>query len=283
MLKILETSAGLRKHLDEQRLSGKKIGFVPTMGALHQGHGALVTRARSECDLVVCSIFVNPTQFNDKKDLEHYPRTPDADRALLESAGCDIIFSPSVDEMYPPGEKETVPAMHWGVLDRVMEAHYRPGHFGGVVRIVSKLFHAVGPCRTYFGQKDFQQLAVIRQMVRDLALPVEVIGCPTVREADGLAMSSRNMRLTAEERAIAPLLSRALFLARELWPDHDEAVIRRRVLDMLAAEPRFRLEYFEIADADTLLPLPAGHKKNAVACIAAYLGVVRLIDNVLLA
>lgn len=252
------------------------------MGALHPGHASLVARARSECDLVVCSIFVNPTQFNDKKDLEHYPRTPEADHALLAAAGCDIVFSPEVEEMYPPGQDDPVPEIRWGLLDQVMEARFRPGHFKGVVQIVNKLFLACGPCRAYFGQKDFQQLAVIRQMTRDLGHEVEIIACPTVREADGLAMSSRNMRLSPEERAVAPLLSKALFMARERWAGESAAEIGAAVAELFAAEPRFRLEYFEIVDADTLAAPEKGHKKNAVACIAAYLGVVRLIDNVLL-
>lgn len=280
VLKIVTRIAELRSLLDGERAAGRTVGFVPTMGALHEGHASLVRAARSENDVVACSIFVNPTQFNDKSDLEHYPRTPEADRVLVEEAGCDVLFLPSVDEMYPQGEEEIIPRISWGLLDKVMEGAQRLGHFAGVVQIVKKLFDAAGPCKAYFGEKDFQQLAVIRRMAQDLQLPVEIVPCPTLRESDGLAMSSRNTRLRPEERAVAPLLSKALFMARELWPSHDAETIKEKVKALIAAEPRFRLDYFEIADADTLGPLREGQKNKAVACIAAYLGLVRLIDNV---
>lgn len=281
VLKVVTTRAALRSELDKYRNKGEKIGFVPTMGALHSGHIALVKRAKAENTLAVASVFVNPTQFNDKNDLKHYPRTPEADIAMLEAGGCDIVFMPDAAEMYPDGEA-FVPEINWGMLDKVMEGAHRPGHFKGVVQIVSRLFDAVGPCTAYFGQKDFQQLAVIRQMTADLQLPVTIVACPTVREADGLAMSSRNMRLTPEERRAAPLLAAALEEAKRRWETQPAEEISAAVKQMIAGEPLFRLDYFEIVDAATLLPLPAGQKKNAVACIAAYLGAVRLIDNMML-
>lgn len=276
----------LRKELNAAteivRASGKSIGFVPTMGALHEGHAALVRRARAENDLVVASIFVNPTQFNNASDLAHYPRTPEADTALLESCGCDLLFMPVAEEMYPSGLNEAAPALHLGSLATVMEAAHRPGHFEGVTLIVKKLFEAVGSCNAYFGEKDFQQLAVIRHMVKELALPVHVIGCPIVREADGLAMSSRNVRLTSEERAVAPLISHTLFNAKVLWPSLSAEALKESVVAAIEQEPLLRLEYIEIADRDTLLPVQPDQKDNAVACIAVHLGAVRLIDNILL-
>lgn len=276
----------LRKELNAAieivRASGKSIGFVPTMGALHEGHAALVRRARAENDLVVTSIFVNPTQFNNASDLAHYPRTPEADTALLESCGCDFLFMPVAEEMYPSGLNEAAPALHLGSLATVMEAAHRPGHFEGVTLIVKKLFEAVGSCNAYFGEKDFQQLAVIRHMVKELALPVNVIGCPIVREADGLAMSSRNVRLTSEERAVAPLISHTLFNAKVLWPSLSAEALKESVVAAIEQEPLLRLEYIEIADRDTLLPVQPDQKENAVACIAVHLGAVRLIDNILL-
>lgn len=276
----------LRKELNAAteivRASGKSIGFVPTMGALHEGHAALVRRARAENDLVVASIFVNPTQFNNASDLAHYPRTPEADTALLESCGCDLLFMPVAEEMYPSGLNEAAPALHLGSLATVMEAAHRPGHFEGVTLIVKKLFEAVGSCNAYFGEKDFQQLAVIRHMVKELALPVNVIGCPIVREADGLAMSSRNVRLTSEERTVAPLISHTLFNAKVLWPSLSAEALKESVVAAIEQEPLLRLEYIEIADRDTLLPVQPDQKDNAVACIAVHLGAVRLIDNILL-
>lgn len=272
----------LRNRLEKSRAEGLSIGFVPTMGALHNGHADLVRRARKENDVVVVSIFVNPTQFNNAADLQHYPRTPEADAALLEAAGCDLLFTPSAEEMYPNGLNEAAPALQLGALATVMEGGFRPGHFAGVTLIVKKLFDAVGSCNAYFGEKDFQQLAVIRHMVNELQLPVTVIGCPIVREADGLAMSSRNMRLTPEERAVAPLISHALFNAKVLWPSVDAEAIKASVIATIEQEPLMRLEYIEVVDATTLLPVLEDQKTNVVACIAVYLGAVRLIDNVVL-
>jgi pantoate--beta-alanine ligase len=272
----------LLEKLNLLRSEGKSIGFVPTMGALHPGHIALVTKAKAENEVVVASIFVNPTQFNNKSDLVHYPRTIEKDREMLENAGCDFLFLPEVTEMYPDGENEAVPPIHLDGLDTVMEGAHRPGHFAGVIQVVKKLFDAVGPCKAYFGEKDFQQLAVIRKMVKEWRMPVEVIGCPIVREDDGLAMSSRNMRLTGEERKAAPLISKALFKAKDFWKDHSIEETKELVTAIINSEPKFRLEYFEIADATTLKPAESNQKENVVACIAVHLGAVRLIDNIVL-
>lgn len=273
------TVSALRQHLSTARLDGHSIGFVPTMGALHPGHLNLVERAKAECDVVVCSIFVNPTQFNNPDDLARYPRTLDEDSALLETVGTDVIFSPSVAEMYP--EPVTL-RFNFGKLETVMEGASRPGHFNGVGLVVSKLFHMVQPDRAYFGQKDLQQVAVIRSLVRDLNFPLELIRCDTVREADGLAMSSRNRLLSAEERTQAPTLFEALTLAQnmlldEYTPEQAQAAVR----DYIAHQPAFTLDYIDVVNTDTLQPVSELQSPGQTAlCIAAQLGKVRLIDNV---
>ncbi|HTL81898.1 MAG TPA: pantoate--beta-alanine ligase [Bacteroidia bacterium] len=268
--------------LEKARNEGKKAGFVPTMGALHEGHAALVRKARGENDLVIVSVFVNPTQFNDKSDLANYPRTLLQDQVLLGRSGCDLLFFPSVEEMYPEGlEAEKFPLDLEG-LDSVMEGKFRPGHFEGVVRVVKKLFEIVGECNAYFGQKDFQQLAIIRKMVEVLKLPVNIIGCPTVREKDGLAMSSRNTRLTETERKAAPEIYAALTEAKRMWGRSSVEEIKKEVESKISLQPLFKLDYFEIADERTLAPRSGNSGGNAVACIAVFLGKVRLIDNILL-
>ena len=282
----METSIrrqALSELLNKARLSGKTIGFVPTMGALHKGHISLVERALKENQVVVASIFVNPTQFNNKNDLINYPRALESDSLLLKNSGCDILFLPDVLEMYPNGLQEPLQEINLGGLDRTMEGANRPGHFAGVIQVVKKLFDAVGICRAYFGEKDFQQLAIIRKMVKEWKLPVEIIGCPIVREPDGLAMSSRNVRLNPDERKIAPLISQALFKAKELWKEHSVDEIKKTVAAIIDSQKSLRLEYFEIADAENLQPVRERQKKNSVACIAVHLGNVRLIDNVVLA
>jgi pantoate--beta-alanine ligase len=253
------------------------------MGALHAGHAALVEKARRECDYVLVSIFVNPTQFNDKNDLLHYPRTPEADAQLLESAGCDVLFMPTVDVIYPTGFDETPLPVSLNGLDTVMEGAHRPGHFAGVMQVVNKLFQAVGSCRAYFGQKDFQQVAVIRHMTAVLQLPVTIVACPIVREVDGLAMSSRNRRLSPEERAAAPLLYKALQLAQRLWPNTPVEEIRQQVTALVETDSRFQLEYFQLVDTHSLQPVDQNQRKAVVTCIAARLGKIRLIDNLVLA
>jgi pantoate--beta-alanine ligase len=278
---ILENIKEVRNYLLRSRQGGK-VGFVPTMGALHEGHIALVRQSKKENALTAASVFVNPTQFNNKDDLAKYPRTLDQDAKMLEGAGCDVLFAPTAAEMYPEGEQAGGKwnAVELGVLDKVMEGAFRPGHFKGVMQVVSKLFDIVEPDRAYFGQKDFQQLAVIREMVKQLHYPIGIVACPTIRESDGLAMSSRNTRLTPEERKVAPKIARVLFKVKEMAPGKSVEELKRFAEAELKKEPLFRLEYFEIADARTLQP--ANTVNNAVACVALHLGAVRLIDNVLL-
>lgn len=283
------------EYMAKVRNEGKIIGFVPTMGALHNGHISLINRAKQSCDLVVCSIFVNPTQFNNSSDLDKYPRTLDTDKLLLEKAACDVVFAPEVSEMYSKEELERKAQnkedkswtngkiIDFGQLDKVMEGAQRPGHFNGVAQIVSKLFRIVQPHMAFFGQKDFQQLAIIKSMVKQLDLPVEIIACPILREKDGLAMSSRNVRLTAEQREKVPLISQTLFKLKEIYSQHSPAQLKNIVTEQFASIPEMKLAYIEIVDATTLQPITDFKKtKNAVACIAVELGSLRLIDNVIL-
>lgn len=254
------------------------------MGALHQGHIALIERARKENDITVSSIFVNPLQFNDKKDLEKYPRTLKADIEKLKQAGCDLLFAPSADEMYPssPGAGNQKPGalLDLGILDKVMEAAHRPGHFQGVCTVVKKLFDIVSPHKAYFGEKDFQQVAVIRHMVKTLRLPVEIIACPTVREADGLAMSSRNTLLSPEERKNAPLIYKTMTAARDKGRG-TIIDIKKWVEEQINSSPYMQLEYFEIVNEETLMPVQSLKDRTSLrACIAVKTGAVRLIDNI---
>jgi pantoate--beta-alanine ligase len=278
-MQILTTAAGLQAYTEQARQAGKRVGLVPTMGALHAGHIQLVQVARNECNEVIVSIFVNPTQFNNADDFRLYPRVPEADAALLEPAGCTALFVPSVEEMYP---RPTVLRFDFGALEQVMEGAHRPGHFNGVATVVSKLFHLARPHRAYFGQKDWQQVAVVRQLVADLSFDLEIVACPTIREADGLAMSSRNRRLDAPARAVAPLLYQVLSAAAaQVRQGVRPAQVQAHALATLAQEPSIAPEYMEVADAQTLQPLDDYVPGRAVVlCLAAHLGGVRLIDNV---
>ena len=277
-MKIVEKIQQLQQILQPYRNKGKLIGFVPTMGALHQGHAALVKQCATENDVTVVSIFVNPTQFNNPDDLRLYPRTPEADYALLQEIGVDYVFAPSVEEMYPEPDTRQ---FDFGMLDKVMEGQFRPGHFNGVAQVVSKLFDAVKPDKSYFGEKDFQQLAIVREMVKQLKLPVEIIGAPIVRETSGLAMSSRNERLSAEERENAAEIYKTLQKSAEWYPDKNPADIIRFVTDNINKTEGLRVEYFEIIDADTLQPVSDwSQSESIVGCIAVFCGNVRLIDNV---
>lgn len=273
-----DTIADLRSYLHPLR-SGHSVALVPTMGALHAGHIALVERARAEADVVVASVFVNPVQFNNPDDLARYPRTLDDDCRLLEAAGCDMVFAPSVAEMYP---EPPALRLNFGDLEMVMEGVMRPGHFNGVGIVVAKLFNLVQPDRAYFGQKDLQQVAVVRRLIGDLGFPVELIRCPTVREPDGLAMSSRNRLLTPDERALAPALYEALTLGQVLITEgQDVARAKAAIAEYVAVRLPFRLEYVEVAHADTMRPVDRVQAPGQTAiCIAALLGNVRLIDNV---
>lgn len=277
-MKLIQTISELRAELDAFRKAGKTIGLVPTMGALHAGHASLVKRAVSENDVVVVSDFVNPTQFNDQNDLLKYPRTLEADCALLEACGATLVFAPSVEEIYPEPDTRQ---FSYAPLDTVMEGKYRPGHFNGVCQIVSKLFLIVEPNRAYFGEKDFQQLAIIREMVRKYPFDIQIVGCPIVREEDGLALSSRNARLTPEQRKEAVQISRALFASVDVSKSRVLLETKQYVEDCIRRAPGLELEYFEIVDGNTLQPVKAWDESNyIVGCITVYCGDVRLIDNI---
>lgn len=274
----ITTVAALRQVVDTARSNGKSVGLVPTMGALHSGHISLVERCVAENDITVVSVFVNPTQFNDKRDLELYPRTPEEDCAMLEKAGCTYVFTPSVEEVYPEPDTRV---FELGTVAEVMEGRFRPGHFNGVAQIVSKLFTMVSPHRVYFGEKDFQQIAVIRAMARQLQFDIDIIACPIVREEDGLALSSRNTRLTAEQRKNAPRIAQTLFESLTFAKSHTVAETIGYVTDTINTVPEMRVEYYEIVDGNTLLPVENWSDSNfIVGCITVYNGEVRLIDNI---
>jgi pantoate--beta-alanine ligase len=276
-MEVFHKTALLAERIATLRAYGSTIGFVPTMGALHAGHLSLIRTCAQQNDITVASIFVNPTQFNDKRDLERYPRMPERDMDLLQSAGCQLVFLPDEHEVYPePDTRE----FDFGGLDRNMEGKQRPGHFRGVAQVVTRLFDIVTPHRAYFGLKDFQQLAIIRKVTADLGYPVEIIPCPIVRESDGLAMSSRNMLLSPEERRAACILSAALFEARSMKEQHTPAEVKQFVEGMIRDAPLVALEYFEIVDAGSLQPVTNWTNEETVGCLAASVGKIRLIDNV---
>lgn len=280
-MEVIKTKARLAEVLDEPRRQGKSIGLVPTMGALHAGHKSLVDRARKENDIVVVSVFVNPTQFNNPDDLRTYPRTEEADCALLEAAGVDFAFVPSVEEVYPQPDTRQ---FDLGPVAEVMEGAMRPGHFNGVAQIVSKLFMLTGPTRAYFGEKDFQQIAVIRRMVELEGFDIEIVDCPIKREDDGLALSSRNVRLTPEGRAIAPSIHRVLSESLAMKNSGmTPAEVKDEVVRRINACEGLCTEYYEIVDALTMQPIKewadAG-SRGAVGCVTVFCGDVRLIDNI---
>lgn len=279
-MKVFNTKANLEEALAAARAEGKKIGLVPTMGALHAGHASLVKRSVSENDVTVVSVFVNPTQFNDKNDLKNYPRTLDADCQLLESLGATYVFAPSVEEVYPEPDTRT---FSYPPIDTVMEGPRRPGHFNGVCQIVSKLFYMVQPDRAYFGEKDFQQIAVIRAMVADLKLPIELRPCPIVREESGLALSSRNALLTEAEKRTAVCISQALKTSVDFAKNHTVAETHDLVVGALNATKGLEVAYFEIVNGITLQPVTSwDDAPYIVGCITVYCGQrpVRLIDNI---
>lgn len=276
-MEIIRTVAELKAKLNVARENGS-IGLVPTMGALHAGHLSLIERARRENDTVVVSVFVNPTQFNNPNDLATYPRTEEADTALMREAGVDYAFIPSVEEIYPePDTREFA----LGPVAEVMEGAMRPGHFNGVAQIVSKLFDFTRPTRAYFGEKDFQQIAVIRKMVELEGFDLEIVDCPIKREDDGLAMSSRNVRLTPEQRAIAPAIHKALEGSLSWAADHNVEETKRYVIDEINSFPQMEVEYYEIVDALTMQPVSDWNATDsAVGCVTVFCGDVRLIDNI---
>lgn len=277
-MKVIYTIEDLQTELQVLKAQGKKVGLVPTMGALHAGHASLVKQSVSENGVTVVSVFVNPTQFNDKNDLIKYPRTLEADCLLLEECDATFAFVPSVEEMYPQPDTRQ---FNYAPLDSVMEGAFRPGHFNGVCQIVSKLFDAVMPDRAYFGEKDFQQLAVIREMARQMKYDMEIVGCPIVREEDGLALSSRNRRLSAQERENALNISQTLFKSRNFAAAHSVSETKQMVEKAIADVAGLCLEYFEIVDGDTLQQIDNWEDTSyAVGCITVFCGEVRLIDNI---
>jgi pantoate--beta-alanine ligase len=277
-MKIFTTRKALQKHLQQASAAHKTIGLVPTMGALHQGHVSLIKQAQACNDEIICSIFVNPTQFNDPKDLEKYPRTIEADIQMLEQANCDVLFSPDEKEMYDGNEQWHLDI---GGLENLLEGKFRPGHYQGVTQIVFKLLSLVKPDTAFFGQKDYQQFLVISKMVELLKIPVELVMCPIEREPDGLAMSSRNIHLTPDDRRHALILSKTLDWVKSNFDSGNIIGLKRNAELMISNEPGIELEYFEMADSDTLLPASENSKK-IVALIAARAGKTRLIDNVIL-
>lgn len=277
-MRVVKTISELKSLISGYKQENKTVGLVPTMGALHAGHKSLVDRARKENDIVVVSVFVNPTQFNNKQDLATYPRTEERDCALLEAAGCDVVFMPAVEEVYPEPDNRQ---FDLGAVAEVMEGAHRPGHFNGVAQIVSKLFGFVEPDRAYFGEKDFQQIAVIRKMVQLEGLKLQIVACPIKREDDGLALSSRNVRLTAEQRQLAPNIYRVLKESCNFAKSHTVAETEKFVVDSLNALPQMEVEYYSIVDALTMQPVSDWADADSITgCITVYCGEVRLIDNI---
>ncbi|PIF06060.1 MAG: pantoate--beta-alanine ligase [Draconibacterium sp.] len=276
---LVKTIQELQNYLKKLHTSGKKLGFVPTMGALHKGHLSLVECAVSDNHIVVVSIFVNPTQFNDSRDLQRYPRTLETDLKLLENSHCNIVFAPSVDEIYPEPDKRK---FDFGSLETVMEGKHRPGHFNGVAQVVSRLFQIVQPDKAYFGLKDFQQLAIVRQLVKQLNIGTEIVPCPIVREESGLAMSSRNELLSPEERKNAALIYKTLSEAKKLTEHKSVKELTDWVKKTINKNPWLTVEYFEIVDAAQLQPVKSWDEEVAkVGCIAVFCGNIRLIDNII--
>lgn len=272
---VFKTRNSITEHLSSLKLQNKQIGFVPTMGALHKGHRTLLEQSYAENDITVCSIFVNPLQFNNKQDLEKYPRTIEADIAFIENC-CDVLFIPKYQDIYPDEPKED---FRFGKLDTILEAEFRPGHFYGVAVVVQRFFQIITPDKAYFGLKDYQQFQIIKSMVQQLHLDVEIIPCEIVRESDGLAMSSRNQRLSSEEREIAPIIYKTLQIAKEILKEKGISNSKEYVFNTFAPIKQFRIEYFEWVNADDF-EICTSIQKNMFGLVAVWLGNVRLIDNI---
>ncbi len=277
-MQIITTQKALRETISALKELNKTIGLVPTMGALHQGHASLVRRCVAGNDVTFVSVFVNPTQFNNKEDLAKYPRNLQADAELLTDMGADFVFAPTPEEMYTAEEMNQTFAFDFGGLDQVMEGKYRPGHFNGVVQIVSKLFRLVQPDRAYFGEKDYQQLAIIHRMVEVMHMDVQICDCPIVREQTGLALSSRNQRLTAQQRTTAQNIARVLFESRQLTQSQTVQQVQSWVIEQINRIEGLTVEYYEIVDQTTLQPV--SDFSHAIGCVTVYCGDVRLIDNI---
>lgn len=274
---VLRKIKEIQEIVSLEKQKGNTIGFVPTMGALHQGHISLIEASKKQTDITVCSIFVNPTQFNNAADLTHYPRTPDADIALLEAAGCDILYMPDVKDVYPENDTRK---FDFGYLDTILDGAHRPGHFNGVGQVVSILFEGVKPNKAFFGSKDYQQVMVVKDLVKQLHLPVEIIACPILREDDGLAMSSRNSRLTVDERKVAGFIPQIMQEAKRIVIEKGVDEAKAFVTESIAKVPIMKLDYYEICDTNTLESVSKLIKnKQAVSLIAVFVGNIRLIDN----
>ena len=279
-MQVFSSRTELNSYINKCKEEGKIVGFVPTMGALHSGHISLVKKAKESCNEVVVSIFVNPTQFNDPKDLERYPRTLENDLKMLEEAGCNTVFAPTVDEMYPEPDTRV---FNFGYIEQIMEGPKRPGHFNGVAQVVSRLFDIVNPDKSFFGMKDFQQIAIIRSMVDQLKYDIEIVACPIIREEDGLAMSSRNMLLTPEHRAAAPEIHKVLSKAVEIHNTMSVEELKQWIIDTINSNPLLEVEYVEIVDELTLkITEDWSEQGRKVICITVYAGQIRLIDNIII-
>ena len=276
-MQVFQQISEIKTYISSQKQQHKTIGFVPTMGALHQGHISLINESKKVCDITVCSIFVNPTQFNNANDLTHYPRTPEVDRQLLEQAGCDVLYMPDVKDIYPTTDTRQ---FNFGYIDTILEAEHRPGHYNGVGQVVSILLRGIEPNKAFFGSKDYQQVMIVKALVKLLKLPVEIIACPILREDDGLAMSSRNMLLTPEERKIASLVPKMMEGARDIAKQIGVSAAKSYILNEVAQVPIMKLDYYEVCDTETLEPLTAlKPNQPAISLIAVFVGNIRLIDN----
>ena len=276
-MQVFKTQIELKKKLNELKEKNQTIGFVPTMGALHMGHISLINYSKQQSDVTVCSIFVNPTQFNNAEDLAKYPKTPTEDIKLLEDAGCDILYMPTVDDVYP---KNDTKHFNFGYLDTILEGALRPGHFNGVGQVVSIFLEVIQPHKAFFGSKDYQQVMVVKDLVKQLKLDVEIIACPILREMDGLAMSSRNTRLNEQERIIASLIPKMMQQANVIVKQRGIEEAKLFITQMVSTVSIMNLDYFEVCDANTLMPLSTFNTNNkTVSLIAVFVGKVRLIDN----
>ena len=277
-MELFETKEKIDSYIKLCKQEGKVVGFVPTMGALHDGHLSLVKQAKKCCDVVAVSIFVNPTQFNDPKDLERYPRTLENDVKLLETVGCDIVFAPTVKEIYPEPDTRQ---FYFGYIGDIMEGPKRPGHFNGVAQVVSRLFDIVKPDKAFFGMKDFQQIVIIRSMVSQLGYKIEIVSCPIIRESDGLAMSSRNRLLTPEHRAAAPHIHKVLSEAVNIHNTMSVNELKEWIIKSINSNPLLEVEYVEVVDEISLkITEDWSEPGNKVICITVYAGEIRLIDNI---
>ncbi len=275
-MQIFCTIKEVKSFVDEKKQLGNVIGFVPTMGALHQGHISLIETSRKQTDITICSIFVNPTQFNNADDLKHYPRTPDNDIQMLQDAKCDILYMPDVNDIYPNNETQQ---FDFGKIGNVLEGEHRPGHFNGVGQVVSILLKGIQPHKAFFGSKDYQQVMIVKELVKQQNLSVDIISCPILREPDGLAMSSRNKRLTVEERKVASLIPIIMKKAADLAREKGVTYAKLYVDEQIHQQPLMKLDYYEICDAESLDLLQDIYNKRAISLIAVFVGAIRLIDN----